>query len=110
MKHKPRKPDDVTILRTMLLNINEHSIFTASDYNLTPERFNAYLSALIQHGIASCATELPVESSEDLIISNILLFEAWNTSYNKLLRFVKELILPIFQTIIATAMTAAMAM
>ena len=102
LKHKPKKNKDETILRTMLLNINDHCVFSAKDYDLSSEKFNVYILALVKKGIVSCAKKLPVRTSEDLIISDIPLFNEWNRDYKFFINQIIKSIIPILSTLVAT--------
>ncbi len=103
-KYLPKKLTDTNILRSMLKNINEQRILRPETFKLSSERFNAYISALNKHGIVSCTKELPVETSEDLIISDIPQFNEWNRSYDFFNRKINKLIIPILQIILSTTL------
>lgn len=94
LKYKPRTVTDMTILRSMLLNINAHCVFSAEDYEMKPEKFNAYISALVSHGIVSCAEEMPIKNSENLVISDIPLFQEWNKNYKAMIGKIVKFIIP----------------
>lgn len=105
MKHKPKVMKPENILRSMLLNIRDNSVFTAEDYNLEPQIFNDYIEVLIKRELIYYSGELPITSSKNLIICDLEKFKEWTQGnlYYKITKY----ILPLWNATAAAVATAA---
>ena len=105
MKHKPRKPTDVNIIRSILLNINEHETVCANDYQIERDRFIALVNAVIRCGIVARSAENDAfENTSALCIADPVMFAEWTSNiYRKIKQFIVPLlsIIPaVFQAVI----------
>lgn len=94
-KHIPRKFTDVNIIRSILLNINEHIETDYTDYKISETRYIAIIKSLIQFGIVNHTENSANFNTSELIISNLELFNKWskNGFYSTIDRFIVPILL-----------------
>ena len=94
-KHIPHKFTDVNIIRSILLNINEHIDTDYNDYKISDTRYIAIIKSLIQFGIVSHTENNTSYNTSELIIANIDLFNKWSKRgfYSTIEKFIIPILL-----------------
>lgn len=94
-KHIPHKFTDVNIIRSILLNINEHIDTDYNDYKISDTRYIAIIKSLIRFGIVSHTENNTSYNTSELIIADIDLFNKWNKKgfYSTIEKFIIPILL-----------------
>lgn len=91
--HKARKDSDTTILRCILLNINEHVDTKGAFYGIKEERFSVLLDALVKNGIVGkIKSEKPL-STKNYGIIDLIKYEEW--SRRRFYRDIDKYVIPL---------------